>query len=168
MHGHQIRRMAQLDRTELWADVKPGSLYGALRRMVDEGVIEALRTERVGNLPERTVYAITDDGRRELFVLRQAILRETRLRPDPVDLALAYSQDLAEDELRAVIQDRRRALAAELESWKQLYEEAEPYLTGLEPASFDHAIMRLQAEVAWHDKLLDQLAGLLGAERGTA
>ena len=84
MHGHQIRRAAQLDRTELWADVKPGSLYGALRRMADEGVIEALRTERVGNLPERTVYAITDDGRRELFALRQAILRDTRLRPDPV------------------------------------------------------------------------------------
>jgi DNA-binding PadR family transcriptional regulator len=164
MHGHQIRRSAQVDRIDLWADVKPGSLYGALRRMADEGVIEALRTERVGNLPERTVYAITDDGRRELFALRQAILRETRLRPDPVDLALAYSDDLAEEELRAVVQDRRNALGAELASWKQLYEQAEPYLTGLEPASFDHVIMRLEAEVAWHDKLLERL----GAERGTA
>jgi DNA-binding PadR family transcriptional regulator len=168
MHGHQIRRAAQIDRTELWADVKPGSLYGALRRMADEGVIETLRTERVGNLPERTVYAITDDGRRELFALRQAILREIRLRPDPVDLALAYSEDLAAEELRVVIQDRRDALAAELTSWKQLYEEAEPYLTGLEPTGFDHVIMRLETEVAWHGKVLERLAGLPDTERGTA
>src|SRR6185503_13404400 len=113
MHGHKIRRAAQLDRTELWADVKPGSLYGALRRMAAEGVIEAVRTERVGNMPERTVYAITDEGRREFDVLRHGILSDTGLRPDPVDLALAYADDLDESQLRALIEDRRAALAAE-------------------------------------------------------
>jgi DNA-binding PadR family transcriptional regulator len=66
MHGHQIRRAAQVDRTELWADVKPGSLYGALHRMAAEGVIEAVRTEREGNLPARTIYAITEEGLGEL------------------------------------------------------------------------------------------------------
>ena len=33
MHGHQIRREAQISRTESWSNVKPGSLYGALQRM---------------------------------------------------------------------------------------------------------------------------------------
>lgn len=166
MHGHQIRREAQTDRTELWADVKPGSLYGALRRMADEGVIEAVRTERVGNLPERTVYAITDDGRRELSVLRHGILKDTKLRPDPVDLALAYTEDLPEDELRKLVEDRHAAITAELASWKHLFTHAEPYLKGLEAMGFDHVITRLEAEVAWHDRVLARLSELHGKEAG--
>ena len=58
-----------MDRAELWSDVRPGSLYGALHRLAAEGLIEALRTEQAGHLPARTVYAITAEGRRELRVL---------------------------------------------------------------------------------------------------
>lgn len=160
-HGHQIRRDAQVDRTELWADVKVGSLYGALNRMAAEGVIEAVRTERAGNLPARTVYAITQDGYRELVESRAAILRDTRLRPDPVDLALQFSQDMADDELIAAFQDRQRAIAAELRSWRELREQAAPFLHGVEPLGFDHTITRLAAELAWHDKALEELPRLL-------
>jgi DNA-binding PadR family transcriptional regulator len=60
------------------------------------GLIEALRTEQAGNLPARTVYAITAGGRRELRVLRAEALQEAGLRPGPVDLALAMSSDLDE------------------------------------------------------------------------
>lgn len=157
MHGHQIRRAAQEDRTELWADVKPGSLYAALHRMAADGVIEAVRTEREGNLPQRTVYAITENGRAELSALRNAMLRDTRLRPDPVDLALAYTDDMPRDELRAFVRDRRAAIATELESWQQIREQADQYLVGLEPLAFDHTLMRLGAELAWHDRLLEEL-----------
>src|SRR5215469_2379693 len=100
MYGHQIRRAAQLDRTELWTDIKQGSLYGALHRMAAEGVIEVVRTEQAGNMPARTVYAITPTGREELVALRDEALRQTRLRPDPVDLALQNAQDMPEQELR--------------------------------------------------------------------
>lgn len=58
MHGHQIRRQAQLDRTELWTDVKPGSLYGALHRLVGEGAIEVVRTEQSGGPARRSPTTI--------------------------------------------------------------------------------------------------------------
>ena len=164
MHGHQIRRDAQTDRTELWTDVKVGSLYAALNRMADEGVIEAVRTERTGNLPARTVYAITNEGHRELSALRAAILRDTRLRPDPVDLALQYSQDMPAAELLATMADRRAALEAQLRSWRHLQEVAAPHLTGVEPLGFQHGLIRLEAELAWHDLALRELPKLLGTE----
>ncbi len=166
MHGHQIRRDAQTDRTELWTDIKVGSLYAALNRMATEGVIEVVRTERAGNLPSRTVYAITDEGRKELSALRAAILRDTRLRADPVDLALQYSQDMPEEELLAAVADRRAALDAELRSWRHLQETAAPYLTGVEPLGFQHQLIRLEAELAWHDLVLQELPKLLAAQRG--
>src|SRR5258708_37529844 len=86
MYGHQIRRDARADRTELWSEVKPGSLYSALHRMQAEGLIEPVRTEQQGNLPERTVYAITGEGRRELRGPRPPGRREGARRPGPGDL----------------------------------------------------------------------------------
>lgn len=159
-HGHQIRREAQLNRTELWADVKPGSLYGALHRLVGEGAIEVVRTEQSGG-PARTVYALTEVGRQELAAQRDEALRTTTLPPDPVDLALQYSGDLDEQALRAVISDRRAALAAQLAGWQHEYERAQPYLHGLEPMTFAHTERRLRAELDWHDELLAQLPKLL-------
>ncbi|MDH2427736.1 PadR family transcriptional regulator [Sphaerisporangium sp. TRM90804] len=157
MHGHQIRQTAQTDRTELWTDIKVGSLYGALHRMAAEGVIEEIRTEQEGNLPARTIYGITDDGRLELASLRDAALRDTRLATDPVDLALQLSQDVPTPVLTAAVRDRLGALAAELARWARLREVATPHLTTLEALGFDHTLMRLETEVAWHEKLLAAL-----------
>lgn len=159
MHGHQIRRAAQIDRTELWADVRPGSLYGALHRMEAEGVVAAVRTEQVGNRPARTVYAITDEGRAELASHRDEALREVRLLPDPVDLALQFTTDLDPETLAALIAERHRELAAQLAFWRRLREEVDPYLTEMEKLTFRHTLLRLETEVAWHDELLGQLPG---------
>lgn len=161
MHGHQIRRAAQIDRTELWADVKPGSLYGALHRMEAEGIIAAVRTEQEGNRPARTIYAITDVGIAELAAHRDAALRHTRLRPDPFDLALSFAGDLPPDELRAILEERHRALKAELASRQRLRTAADPHLTELEKLTFRHSLLRLEGEVAWHGELLERLPTLL-------
>jgi DNA-binding PadR family transcriptional regulator len=161
MHGHQIRQQAQTDRTELWTDIKAGSLYGALHRMEAEGVIEAVRTEQQGRLPARTVYEITEDGRLELAALREAILRDTRLRPDPVDLALQLSADMSLRQLTEFIDHRCRTLRTELESWRRLRETAAPHLRALEPLGFDHVLFRLEAEVTWHEKVLAELPALM-------
>ncbi|MGI5127616.1 PadR family transcriptional regulator [Pseudonocardia sp. CA-107938] len=157
MHGHQIRREAQIDRTELWTDVKVGSLYGALGRMAAEGIIEAVRTERAGNMPARTVYGITPAGRAELSALRDGVLREVRLRPDPVDLALQFSDGLPLDEIVEAFRVRRAALQSELDAWNRLETQAAPHLSAIERLSFRHQQSRLDAELRWHDLVLAEL-----------
>jgi DNA-binding PadR family transcriptional regulator len=162
MHGHQIRREAQVDRTELWANVNPGSLYGALHRMEAEGVIRAIRTEQEGNRPARTVYEITPEGHAEMLAQRDEALKQTRLRPDPVDLALQFTSELSEEDLRAVIQERRSALSADHSWWLRLRATADPYLSPMDRATFRHTLMRLETELAWHDELLAELPTLVG------
>lgn len=161
MHGYQIRREAKLDRTELWTDITVGSLYSVLHRMEREGLVEVVRVERDGTAPERTVYGLTEAGRQELVTQRDAVLRNVRLRPDPLDLALQYTPDLSEDELRAVIEIRRQTLAAMLAMFEQEHRTAAPHLVGLEPMTFEHVLARLRAELAWHDALLQELPKLL-------
>lgn len=167
MHGHQIRRAAQVDRTELWADVKPGSLYGALHRMEADGIVEALRKEQEGNRPARTVYAITEEGKKELAMHRDGALGDARLGPDPVDLALQYTGDLPEQELRRLMGDRLGVISAQLASWRRVRDEADPYLTEMEKMTFRHTLVRLETELAWHHEVLDRLPNLLGSEPGS-
>lgn len=154
MHGHQIRRAAQEDRTELWTDIKPGSLYGALHRMAADGVVEVVRTEQAGNMPPRTVYGITEAGWEELAGHRDEALRTVKFAPDPVDLALQYTQDMSEEDVRTVMTGRRDEIAEQLTTWLQLQAEALPYLKGLEAITFEHTLFRLEAELAWHNKFL--------------
>jgi DNA-binding PadR family transcriptional regulator len=168
MYGHQLRRDARIDRTEQWSEVQPGSLYSALHRLAAEGLIEPLRTEQQGQLPARTVYGITAEGRRELRVLRAEALQEIRLQPDPVDLALAMSSDLAQETLGGYIEDRLRALAAHASQLEHQRERAWPDQSVADDLVIEHARLRVQAELSWHQLVLDQLGKLTAGSDGEA
>jgi DNA-binding PadR family transcriptional regulator len=162
MYGHQIRRDARVDRAELWSDVRPGSLYGALHRLEGEGLVRALRTEQEGRLPARTVYEITDEGRRELAVLQAEAFEEVRFPPDPVDLALATATDVDETTLRGHLEDRVRDLTARLSRLDHLADRRWPDQTPADDLVLEHARLRLRAELEWHGLVLDQLGKLGG------
>jgi DNA-binding PadR family transcriptional regulator len=163
MYGHQLRRDARLDRTEMWSEVRPGSLYGALHRMAAEGLIEPLRTEQQGQLPARTVYGITAEGQRELRALRAEALQEVRLQPDPVDLALVMSGEVAEETLRRYFEDRVRTLSAQAAAFEHQRDRAWPDQTVADDLVVEHASLRIQAELNWHRQVLDRLGKLTAA-----
>jgi DNA-binding PadR family transcriptional regulator len=167
MYGHQIRRDARMDRADLWSDVRPGSLYGALHRLAAEGLIEAVRTEQSGNLPARTVYAITAEGQRELRALRAEALGEVGLRPDPVDLALVMSGDLDDNVLRGYVEDRIRTLETRAAFHAHQGERAWPDQTVADDLVVEHTRLRIEAELAWHRMVLDR-AGKLTADSPVA
>jgi DNA-binding PadR family transcriptional regulator len=163
MYGHQLRRDARMDRAGQWSDVRPGSLYGALHRLAAEGLIEPVRTEQSGNLPARTVYSITAEGHRELRALRSEALAEVGPRPDPVDLALAMSSDLDEDVLRGYVQDRIGVLTAQAAQVEHQAQRAWPDQTVADDLVIEHARLRIESELEWHRRVLDQV-GKLAAE----
>jgi len=49
------------------------------------------------------------------------------------------------------------AIAAELAAWRNLRDTAEPHLTGIESLGFSHTLLRLEAELAWHEECLKTL-----------
>ena len=96
-------------------------------------------------------------------MLRDDVLREVRLRPDPIDLALQYSAELGPDAVITAFTNRKAALQAELDAWQLLYAQAKPYLRGTEPLSFAHHTIRLEAEITWHDRVIAELPIALAA-----
>jgi DNA-binding PadR family transcriptional regulator len=153
LHGHQIRQQAQGDRTEIWTDIRVGSVYGALKRLASESLVREVRTERVGNRPERTIYEITSEGSRALSAVRYAALRDVVSHHDPFDLALAQSRDLAEEDLEQIVANRLAGLRVQTATMRHHAETADPYVNEAERMVLRHLVERLDAEVRWHEEL---------------
>lgn len=162
MHGHQIRRLAEVSSAAEWCGVSAGGLYRELRLMEGEGLVQALRTEQVGRRPARTVYAITPDGRTELASLRVQAIRSMECGPDAIGVALTFAFEGADrDELRDLLRARRDRFAIgarELEATRERGIAA-GYLTPVEAEVMRRGVLHAETEVAWHDDFDKLLAG---------
>jgi DNA-binding PadR family transcriptional regulator len=162
LHGHQIRRIAEVTNVGEWGGVSVGALYRDLRAMQHDGLIETVRTEQVGRRPERTVYQITAEGRLELTMLReQAIKVAVTSSPDPLGVALSFGVSGTDlEELQAMLRARRGRLAISAEeiTAERRRLESRGYISGLQAAIMRRGQMHLEAEVRWHDELDAALA----------
>ena len=144
------------------------SLYAALHRLEREGLIEAVEPTRAGHFPARTDYALTTEGWRELIVLRDACFRYTAVEPDPVDLALSFSDDVDAGYLRSVIEERLASFSALAESMERQEQQVRQYLTPFNLAVFAHYKQRVAAEVNWHGGFLERLPAVCGEREDSA
>jgi len=160
MHGHQIRRTAELTDAEVWGGITGGALYAELRRLDAEGLIRAVREEQVGRRPARTVYAITAEGREELVIQRDTALEVVFGSADPVSVVLLFAARAGGAELGERLAARRRRVAAQLESMAAERERltAQGILRPLAVAAFRRGELRLEAELRWHGEFERHLA----------
>jgi DNA-binding PadR family transcriptional regulator len=160
-HGHQIRRLAELTNVGEWGGVSVGAMYRELRVMEHEGLVEAIRTEKVGRRPERTVYEITSEGNLELVTLREQAIRPIHVGSDPIGVALTFAAGGADrEELRADLRARRNMLAITAAQVADNLERllAKGYLEPLPAAIMRREVMRMETEIAWHDDVDAMLA----------
>jgi DNA-binding PadR family transcriptional regulator len=165
MHGHQLRQLAEKEHIDEWTDVTVGALYGALKRLVAEGLIESARTEREGAYPERQVWRITSQGRVALSNLRFDGLREIVVRADPFDLAISRPDLAHADEIPGLVDLRIARLKAMLVESEAHMAMITRYLSPLEVLVMEHKLERLRADIAWHERLAAQLPQFLDHEK---
>jgi DNA-binding PadR family transcriptional regulator len=163
MHGHQIRRTAELTNAGVWGGITGGALYAELRKLDGDDLVQAVREEQVGRRPARTVYQITDEGRLELIVQREAALEVIFGSADPVSVVLLFAAGPDTSELGERLAARRRRVAGQLEAMTAERERltGRGVLPPLAVAAFRRGELRLEAELAWHD----EFEGLLTAGR---
>jgi DNA-binding PadR family transcriptional regulator len=65
VHGYDVRRELLSWHADEWASVAPGSIYHALKKLTEEGLLREVATEQVGARPARTTYEITAKGEEE-------------------------------------------------------------------------------------------------------
>jgi DNA-binding PadR family transcriptional regulator len=76
-HGYQVRRELLSWSADKWANVAPGSIYHALKKMAAENLLEEVASDD-GDArgPDRTAYRLTPDGETEFQVLLAKSLSE--------------------------------------------------------------------------------------------
>jgi DNA-binding PadR family transcriptional regulator len=164
MHGHQLRLLAEKEHVQEWTDITVGALYGAMKRLAAEDLIEELRAEREGAYPERQVFAITDSGRISLGVIRQDALREIVIKPDPFDLAMSRLDPTKLDTLDGLLGARLGRLRAQLDNYIAHTASIEQYLSVGESIVMQHMTERLRAEIRWHEQLHKHLPEIIADE----
>jgi DNA-binding PadR family transcriptional regulator len=165
MHGHALKLLADEEHIDNWADVAASAIYGVIKRLATEGLIEEVRTEREGNYPERSVYAITADGRTSLDALRREALDQLHVRPDPVDLALARLDPDKLDDLEGTMRSRHERLTTLADEHEARLARIAPYLTLMERQVMRHTLAKLRGDIEWHTELLDALPELIADEK---
>ena len=88
-YGYELERSMKERYMDEWTQVAFGSIYHALRQMTQEGLVQPEATERDGNRPSRTVYSVTDEGRREFTrLLREAWQAPATMSPELMRLCI--------------------------------------------------------------------------------
>ena len=89
------------------------SLYRTIKRLQQAGLVAVLHTERDENYPERTVYELTDRGRRTVHDWLVAMLSSPRNEFPEFPAALSFVMLLAPDEVLPAL-ERRAAVLREI------------------------------------------------------
>lgn len=76
-HGYQVRRELLTWSADKWANVAPGSIYHALKKMSAERLLEEVSSDEEAQGPDRTAYRLTPDGETEFQLLLARYLSDS-------------------------------------------------------------------------------------------
>ena len=146
-HGYDLDRVIEQRGYRQWTSLAFSSVYYLLKRLSERGLLEPDE----GSQGRRTVFCVTEAGRREL---RQAA-GERVLAPAPPSAGVlpalnAYSR-LDDPELVTLLVRRAEALLGRLDELRALRAQVDEEHA---LAIFDYEILRQEADLAWTRSLL--------------
>lgn len=115
-HGYEVRRELVSWRLEHSTNVKPGSIYGAIRTLEKDRCIAVHARESEDQRPERTTYVLTGEGEKEFQMLLRASWWTVASPKEPLIPALCLMIHLPRGEMVRALQARISVLEAELDA----------------------------------------------------
>jgi DNA-binding PadR family transcriptional regulator len=158
-HGYSVRRELESWRADEWANIAYGSIYFALNKMAEEGLLQEVEPERPpGRRPARVTYVVTDRGEEEFQRLLRDYWWNRKPLIDPLQLAAAFVDQLPAAEQRAVLAHRLLLAEAGVAEIDHLLNAS---VMDLKPAHvrdlLDLNRERLLAEISWLRRMLDRI-----------
>jgi DNA-binding PadR family transcriptional regulator len=114
MHPYEVATTLRQRNKHESVRLNYGSLYAVVASLEKRGLIAAQETMRAGRLPERTVYALTDNGRIETHDWLTYLI-STPVKDYPAfEAALSFLPALPPDDVAALLAERAQALEVEM------------------------------------------------------
>ena len=159
VHGYDVRREVLSWHADEWANVAPGSIYHALKKLAEEGLLREVSTEQVGARPARTRYEITAKGEEEFQDLLNRTWWDYKPPVKPFWTAFSFLPAMPRELSTAALRHRAQRLRLLAESM-QLRKVAE-----LDTEYTEHVAELMELEIAqttaeadWCDRVADRLA----------
>src|SRR5438128_2110262 len=108
-HPYEIQRLIR-DHHNEFAIVPARSLYHAVARLEQAGLVEAVETNREGKRPERTIYQITNAGRDEFYRRLRGMLAKPAKEYPEFMVALSFLGALSAEVVLRALQVRSAVL----------------------------------------------------------
>jgi DNA-binding PadR family transcriptional regulator len=162
VHGYDVRRELMSWNVDQWANIQPGSIYHALRKLTEDGLLEEVATEQVGARPARTTYRVTPAGDREFDEMLHNSWWEHREAIDPFGPAFSFLPHLSRREAAAALRNRAGVLRDKIAAFGRDVADssAKPvHVTWF----FELHQARAEAEIAWCYRVADRIAAGEGA-----
>jgi DNA-binding PadR family transcriptional regulator len=156
VHGYEVRRELISWRVEATTNVKPGSIYGAIRTLEKDGCIAVHAADGPAGRPERTLYVLTGEGEKEFQLMLRESWWTVSAPKEPLMPALTMMLFMPRDELIRALRARIGALQAELEEMSFGRGQIRDGATGAEGEIpehvreiYDFISARARAELEW-------------------
>jgi DNA-binding PadR family transcriptional regulator len=124
MHPYELGRRLKETGKDRNIKYNRGSLYMVIERLTKAGFISAVETVRDTQRPERTVYALTDEGRKELYDWMRDLVAQPRHEYPQFGVALSLLSVLDPIEAAELLERRAAALDEELADIRRTVREA--------------------------------------------
>jgi DNA-binding PadR family transcriptional regulator len=164
VHGYDVRRELLTWRLEELANIKPGSIYSAIRTLEKDGCIAVHAREGGDSRPERTTYVITAEGEKEFQILLRETWWSVRTSAEPLIPALCLMPWMPREELIAALQSRLGTLRGQLDSFTFLARTIQDGATGADGEIPEHVreilgfvMSKQRAEIDWTRALVKRL-----------
>ncbi|CAM4156829.1 PadR family transcriptional regulator [Kibdelosporangium persicum] len=162
-HGYQVRQDLLLWAADQWANVKPGSIYHALKKLAADHLLEEVTTQESELGPDRVVYRITQQGEGEFFFLLNKALSDPETGPAMFNAALPFITTLDRGNLIFLLKSRIQHTKAGADSTRLLIdntvapENGQPGKPPHVREMFTYWLVTIQAEVRWLEDLVARL-----------
>jgi len=163
VHGYDVRRELKSWNVEEWANVAPGSVYGALKTLERDGLVEVVGTDQQGGRPERTLYQVTPEGDKQFGIMLRQSWWTVNQAIEPLLPALCFMPFMSREELEAALRARVAQLDALREGnrFSAAHVGGDPAKGGIPDhvAEIYHFIeARMAGEAAWAQALAERLS----------
>jgi DNA-binding PadR family transcriptional regulator len=159
MHPYEMSTTLRERAKEESIKLNYGSLYSVVESLRRHELIDVQETVREGRRPERTVYAITDLGRRELVDWMAELLSIPVKEFTQFEAALSLMPVIGPDDVRRLLETRLTRLDAEIAAMGGIMDEmvkrGMPYLFAVE-SDYVRALRRAEREFV--AGLIDKIA----------
>ena len=157
MHPYEMRKLIVVRNHTAFLELKKGSLYSAIDRLLRERLIEKVEASRQGNRPERTIYRVVERGRDEFFAWLRKLIEVPGNESVYFFAGLSHLVHLKPSDVADSLEKRKLSLVPQLAAMREKVEMLLPKIGRVVLVEEEFLVASRHAELQWISTMIDEL-----------